>query len=44
MKNLKIKEKADKQEVKEMTKEFEKIETERTVVPKKKPIDWESPK
>ena len=44
VKNLKIKEKADRQEVKEMTKEFEKVDEERIILPKKKPIDWESPK
>jgi len=42
VKNLKIKEKADKEEIKEMTKEFEKIDN--TILPKKKPINWESPK
>ena len=44
VKNLKIKEKADRQEVKEMTKEFEKVDEERIILPKKKPVNWESPK
>ena len=42
VKNLKIKERADEEEVKEMTKEFEKIDE--VVLPKKKPVNWESPK
>jgi DNA-binding transcriptional MerR regulator len=46
VKNLEIKEKADEQEIKQMTIEFEKIEKEnkKSQIKNKKNIDWESPK
>ena len=46
VKNLKIKEKADRQEVKEMTKEFDEFDkqVEKKIEQKKKDINWESPK
>ena len=42
VKNLKIKEKADRQEIKEMTKEMEEID--KVILPKKKPVNWSAPK
>ena len=42
VKNLKIKEKADRQEIKEMTKEMEEID--KVILPKKKPVNWSTPK
>ena len=42
VKNLKIKEIADEEEVREITKEFEKVDD--VIIPKKKPITWETPK
>ena len=42
VKNLKIKEKADKQEIKQITKEMEEID--KVILPKKKPLNWSTPK
>ena len=42
VKNLKIKEKADEAEQKLITKEMTQMDN--TILPKKKPINWESPK
>jgi hypothetical protein len=42
VKNLKIKEKADEAEQKLITKEMTQMDN--AIIPKKKPIDWESPK
>ncbi len=42
VKNLKIKEKADRQEIKQMTKEMEEID--KVILPKKKPVNWSTPK
>ena len=44
VKNLKIKEKADKQELKEMTQEFETLDKDQVILPKKKPVNWSTPK